>query len=87
MPCSQPNDILADYAEDLFLTGWRSVKYIYFFISRELICHRPTTCYSNIHSALRLAKCEIWYCSGRDIGIGLLMRNGEIKMMNLFLPG
>lgn len=75
-----------DDAEDLFLTGWRSVKCIYISISKELICHRPTVCCSNTHPILSLAEGEIWHCSGQDIGISLLMRNGEIKMMNSFLP-
>lgn len=86
-PCSQPNDILASLCRG-FISDGLEVSQIYIFsISKELICHRPTVCCSNIHSILSSAESKIWHCSGRDIGIRLLMRNSEIKMMNSFLLG
>lgn len=81
-PCSQPNDILARLCRG-FISGWLEVSQIYIFsISEESICHRSTVCCSNRHPILRLAEAEIWHCSVQDIGIRLLTRNGEIKMMN-----
>lgn len=58
-----------------------------FSISKEWICRRPTVCCSNVRALPTFAGCEVWHGSARDIGIRLLMRNGEIKMMDSFLPG